>query len=42
MEIVDVEILHADAGWTYYSFIKLMTDEGVIGLNTTRVLPPLD
>jgi L-alanine-DL-glutamate epimerase-like enolase superfamily enzyme len=31
MKITDLEILHCDAGWRYFSFLKISTDEGIIG-----------
>lgn len=31
MKIRHVEVLHADAGWRPWSFVKVMTDEGLIG-----------
>ena len=31
MKIVAFETMHADAGWDTYSFLKIVTDEGVIG-----------
>src|SRR5262245_61456884 len=31
MRIVKLEDLHADAGWRVHSFLKLTTDEGLIG-----------
>jgi galactonate dehydratase len=31
MKIVGFETMHADAGWDTYSFLKIVTDEGVIG-----------
>jgi galactonate dehydratase len=31
MKIVKIEDLHADAGWRTWSFLKLTTDEGLIG-----------
>ena len=31
MKIVKIEDLHADAGWRTFSFLKLSTDEGLVG-----------
>lgn len=31
MKITKIETLHCDAGWRLWSFIKIMSDEGVIG-----------
>jgi galactonate dehydratase len=31
MRIVKLEDLHADAGWRVHSFLKLITDEGLVG-----------
>src|SRR5262245_53507333 len=31
MRIVKIEDLHADAGWRVTSFLKLTTDEGLVG-----------
>jgi len=31
MKITNVEMFHADAGWRPWSFIKISTDEGIIG-----------
>ncbi len=31
MKIAGFEILHADAGWDTYSFLKIITDEGLVG-----------
>ena len=31
MKVVKTEILHVDAGWDVYSFLKLTTDEGLVG-----------
>jgi L-alanine-DL-glutamate epimerase-like enolase superfamily enzyme len=31
MKVVGLEILRCDAGWRNYHFLKLMTDEGVVG-----------
>ena len=31
MKVAKVDILHVDAGWDVYSFLKLVTDEGLIG-----------
>ena len=31
MKIVKVEDLHCDAGWRVNSFLKLTTDEGIVG-----------
>ncbi len=31
MKITGFEILHADAGWDTYSFLKIITDEGLVG-----------
>jgi len=31
MKIVKIEDLHADAGWRTFSFLKLTTDEGLVG-----------
>src|SRR3974390_2714629 len=31
MKVTDLEILRCDAGWRNYHFLKLTTDEGIIG-----------
>ncbi len=31
MKVTRIETLHCDAGWRNYSFLKLSTDEGVVG-----------
>ncbi len=31
MKIIKIEDLHADAGWRTFSFLKLTTDEGLVG-----------
>ena len=31
MKITGIEDLHCDAGWRNFSFLKIMTDEGVEG-----------
>jgi galactonate dehydratase len=31
MKIVRVEDMHADAGWRTFSFLKITTDEGLVG-----------
>ena len=31
MKVVALECLHADAGWRNFSFLKLVTDEGLVG-----------
>ncbi|MES1924319.1 mandelate racemase/muconate lactonizing enzyme family protein [Salinisphaera sp. T31B1] len=31
MKITDLEILECDAGWRNYSFVKISTDEGLVG-----------
>jgi L-alanine-DL-glutamate epimerase-like enolase superfamily enzyme len=31
MRITDLEVLHCDAGWRYFSFLKLSTDAGIVG-----------
>src|SRR5471030_614543 len=31
MKIVKIEDLHADAGWRTFSFLKIVTDDGVVG-----------
>ena len=31
MKITNIESLHADAGWRNFSFLKITTDEGLIG-----------
>ncbi len=31
MKIVKIEDLHCNAGWRDFSFLKITTDEGVIG-----------
>src|SRR5260370_29615626 len=31
MKIVKLEDLHADAGWDTYSFLKITTDDGLVG-----------
>lgn len=31
MKIIDIQTLHCDAGWRPWTFIKISTDEGVIG-----------
>jgi len=31
MKVTGLETLHCDAGWRNYSFVKLTTDEGVVG-----------
>ena len=37
MKITKIEDLHCDAGWRTFSFIKISTDEGLIGTpNTTN------
>ena len=31
MKVARIETLHCDAGWRNYSFVKLTTDDGVVG-----------
>ena len=31
MKVTNVETLHCDAGWRNYSFVKLTTDDGIVG-----------
>ena len=31
MKIAQIESLHADAGWRTYDFLKLTTDDGLVG-----------
>src|SRR5580704_9250179 len=31
MKITGIETLHCDAGWRNYSFVKLTTDDGIVG-----------
>jgi len=31
MKIIKVEDLHCDAGWRVNSFLKITTDEGIVG-----------
>lgn len=31
MKITDLDILHCDAGWRYFSFLKITTDAGIVG-----------
>ena len=31
MKIVKIEDLHCNAGWRDFSFLKITTDEGIIG-----------
>ena len=31
MKVTGIETLHCDAGWRNYSFVKLTTDEGIVG-----------
>jgi hypothetical protein len=31
MKIIKVEDLHCDAGWRANSFLKIITDEGIVG-----------
>ena len=31
MKIIKIEDLHCDAGWRIFSFLKIVTDEGLIG-----------
>ena len=31
MKIARFEHLHADAGWRVFSFLKIVTDEGLVG-----------
>ena len=31
MKIVKIEDLHADAGWRTFSYLKVTTDEGLVG-----------
>src|SRR6266581_3977274 len=31
MKVTGLETLHCDAGWRNYSFLKLTTDEGIVG-----------
>ena len=33
MKIVDFKIMHCNAGWRDFSFLKIMTDEGVSGIS---------
>ena len=33
MRIVGCEILHCNAGWRDFSFLKLMTDENITGIS---------
>jgi hypothetical protein len=33
MQIVESEILHRNAGWRDFSFLKLKTDEGITGIS---------
>lgn len=31
MKIAAIEVLHADAGWRLFSFVKVTTDDGIVG-----------
>src|SRR6266568_7705364 len=31
MKVTGIETLHCDAGWRNYNFVKLSTDEGIVG-----------
>ena len=31
MKIVSVEMLHVDGGWDVWSYLKLTTDDGLVG-----------
>ena len=31
MKITEIESLHADAGWRNFDFLKISTDEGIVG-----------
>jgi hypothetical protein len=31
MKICGIEILHADGGWRTLSFLKVLTDDGLVG-----------
>ena len=31
MKITSLETLHADAGWRVFSYLKIATDEGIVG-----------
>ena len=31
IKVAGLEILHCDAGWRNYHFLKLTTDEGIVG-----------
>jgi hypothetical protein len=31
MKVTEIDTLHCDAGWRNYSFVKLTTDEGIVG-----------
>jgi galactonate dehydratase len=31
MKVTGIETLHCDAGWRNHSFVKLTTDEGIVG-----------
>ena len=31
MKITAIEDLHCDAGWRVFSFLKVSTDEGIVG-----------
>ena len=31
MKVAKIETLHCDAGWRNYSFVKLTTDDGIVG-----------
>src|SRR5262245_58382953 len=31
MKVTGIETLHCDAGWRNYGFVKLTTDEGIVG-----------
>ena len=32
MKITGCETLHCDAGWRNFSFLKLLTDDGLVGI----------
>ena len=41
MKITGCEMLHCDAGWRDFSFLKVMTDEGVTGISEYNECYPI-
>jgi len=37
MKIAKIEDLHCDAGWRDFSFLKITTDDGLVGWSEYRV-----